>query len=359
MATTLRFVPDFDVSEQNLDTKTYQIRRTRRTKEEQDRLKDLIALQGQVEPIQVYHDLAKNKYFLIAGAGRVNALRELKRKARAIVYTGLSEDDIIKISSGTNDGRLEMSEWDRIVSIGEWYDQRIAVGMTDSATLDASSVFGKSQNVIKNYLSSWEFYRNKKCFKELFDDKRVPPYVVSGVKNVLEQYEDRISSFDVFANIVLDLLNDKTISQKTFVNGFISRVTPILLEMTSSKLNQNYGKYSSDDDMTYSEKKEVEFLISEADRKEKKKILKQLNAKRKKSSDELYEAKLSNATPKEAKAMLKCESLVENILKELGKLSKLFKGLSKLSPKENANKTDAKRILSEMNSLHTEALNLL
>ena len=78
----------------NLDTKKYQVRKTSRTVSEIEDLKNRIELQGQIEPIQIA--VLNDKNYLIAGEGRVLALRQLDKPAKAIVYHGLSEEQILK-----------------------------------------------------------------------------------------------------------------------------------------------------------------------------------------------------------------------------------------------------------------------
>ena len=173
----LRFIPNFDVSEENLDTKTYQIRKTPRSAESLQELKRLISLQGQVEPIQVV--VKDNKNYLIAGEGRVLCLRELGLPARALVYEGLSESDIKKISFGTNDGRIDMSPWDRIASVGDYNDNTENVNIADVGNRQSVvCVFGITAATALKYLKLWDFYKERPEFVEFFESFNVPLYVI-------------------------------------------------------------------------------------------------------------------------------------------------------------------------------------
>lgn len=357
MAITLRFVPNFDVSEENLDTKTYQIRKTKRTKEDLNRLKDVIALQGQVEPIQVLLDAMTGKYYLMAGEGRVLALRALNRQAKAIVYTGLEYDDILKISSGTNEARLEMSDWDKTVSIGEYYERK-SNGKTESVLKDISSVFGKSQQICAKYISMWNFYKDKQPFIDLFNENRAPSYVVSGVKNVLEQYDDRLENYGKIANIVLDLLQDKNLTSKSFSNKFIDNITPIILENTASKLNPSYSKFAETDNMSIKERNEVKYILDEAVRDKKKEALEELNKQRKISRKERMDELMSTLSPVLTKKIMRAETALDNIMSNIEKLDKNLSTAIGTETNQYLDKTKTNDILFKLSDLHKKALKL-
>lgn len=231
---SIRFDPAFDVSPENLDTKTYQIRKTKRSSGDIQDLKSRIEAQGQVEPIQVVVKDGKN--YLIAGEGRVLALRQLNMKAKALVYTGLNDEEILKTSFGSNEGRLEMSEWDRLVSIGEYYDQDTGVSKDDlSDPKSIISIFGLNKSSIYNYLKLWAFFKEKQVFHDFFGRFRCPLYVLTGTVEVLKDYESDFDSWKPIVEILTTIVKRNDLSRKTFTNVFLKEITDLLLQVRMAK----------------------------------------------------------------------------------------------------------------------------
>lgn len=254
----LRFIPNFDVSEENLDTKTYQIRKTPRSAESLQELKRLISLQGQVEPIQV---ISKDgKYYLIAGEGRVLCLRELGLPARALVYEGLSDADIKKISYGTNDGRIDMSAWDRIASIGSYNDSKDGVNLVDVNNRESVvCVFGITAATAMKYLKIWDFYKNRPEFTEFFESFNVPLYVIYTVFDVLSPYDEMIRQTSKlkrpYRDVIEDIkqvLTEPNMSAKKFIRLFTSLVTDFVIKTKTSAakkhfdVDDEFGEISAD-----------------------------------------------------------------------------------------------------------------
>lgn len=226
----IRFEPEFDISPKNLNTKKYQVRKTARTVSEIEELKNRIELQGQIEPIQIA--VLNNKNYLIAGEGRVLALRQLDRPAKAIVYHGLSEEQILKISFGSNECRLEMSEWDKTVSIGNYFEKDTMVSKDDPTDPNSLvSIFGLNKSSIYNYLKIWNFYKEKEIFHDFFNKNRCPLYVVAGVAEVLDGYADKINSYKPVIDILKIIVNRNDLSKKTFTNALIKEITGFLLDV--------------------------------------------------------------------------------------------------------------------------------
>jgi hypothetical protein len=226
----IRFEPEFDISPKNLNTKKYQVRKTARTVSEIEDLKNRIELQGQIEPIQIA--VLNNKNYLIAGEGRVLALRQLDRPAKAIVYHGLSEEQILKISFGSNECRLEMSEWDKTVSIGNYFEKDTMVSKDDPTDPNSLvSIFGLNKSSIYNYLKIWNFYKEKEIFHDFFNKNRCPLYVVAGVAEVLDGYADKINSYKPVIDILKIIVNRNDLSKKTFTNALIKEITGFLLDV--------------------------------------------------------------------------------------------------------------------------------
>lgn len=276
MRCTVRLIPNFDISPDNLDVDKYQVRKTKRTENELKRLKNLIEVQGQVEPIQILKQ--NNKYFLMAGAGRVHCLRELGMTAKALVYEGLSHDDIIKIAIGTNEGRVEMSAWDRIVSIGEYVDSNDNIDPDDFDDMSSLvGIFGRSTNNIVRDYDLWKFYSEIDGFVDLFNERNVPLYVLVTVDEILNPYKEDITSYDTVVEILKNIVKPN-LTAKQFTNMFVKEITEFLITvkkkqtvkqtvyinngMTVQELN-DVEKYTRTKllQKTYSEKKECDDTI--------------------------------------------------------------------------------------------------
>lgn len=276
MRCTVRLIPNFDISPDNLDVDKYQVRKTKRTENELKRLKNLIEVQGQVEPIQILKQ--NNKYFLMAGAGRVHCLRELGMTAKALVYEGLSHDDIIKIAIGTNEGRVEMSAWDRIVSIGEYVDSNDNIDPDDFDDMSSLvGIFGRSTNNIVRDYDLWKFYSEIDGFVDLFNERNVPLYVLVTVDEILNPYKEDITSYDTVVEILKNIVKP-SLTAKQFTNMFVKEITEFLITvkkkqtvkqtvyinngMTVQELN-DVEKYTRTKllQKTYSEKKECDDTI--------------------------------------------------------------------------------------------------
>lgn len=242
----LRFIPNFDVSEENLDTQTYQIRKTPRSTESLQELKRLISLQGQVEPIQVI--LKDGKNYLVAGEGRVLCLRELGLTARALVYEGLSEADIKKISYGTNDGRADMSAWDRIASVGLYHDSMEKKDIVDVNNKESViCVFGITTATAMKYLKIWDFYKERPEFTEFFESFPVPLYVIYTVYDVVHPYDDIIRKTSTlkrpYRDVVEDIkqvLGEPNMSAKKFVRLFTSLVTDFVIKTKTNAVKKHF-----------------------------------------------------------------------------------------------------------------------
>lgn len=258
----IRFEPAFDISPQNLDSHTYQIRKTKRSASDIEDLKTRIEAQGQVEPIQIA--VINDKNYLIAGEGRVIALRQLNRTAKALVYSGLSMEDITKISFGSNEGRLEMSEWDKIVSIGTYFDKNPDMSKDNSD--DPSSlvnIFGLNKSTIYNYLKLWTFFKNKKEFHAHFTKYRCPLYVITGTVEIIKDYENEFESWTPIVEILQALTNRNDISRKTFTHVFLKEITDLLLQVRMARNPLNFETEPLDDPVLNKMEKQAKKDIAE------------------------------------------------------------------------------------------------
>lgn len=244
--TSVRFIPDFDISEKNLDIDTYQVRKTQRTKEEINDLKNRIELQGQVEPIQIHVKDGKN--YLIAGAGRVIALRMLDRPAKALVYTNLTEEEALKISYGTNEARVVMSEWDKVHSIGSYYDKNPDISKSDIDDNNSLvNIFGLNKSSIYNYLKLWDFYKDKEEFHTFFETFRCPLYVMVGIVDIVKEHEDKINSYSKIIEFLTVIVNRKDINKSMFNSIFASEMAAFLLKLAEGVNISNIQNLPFDD----------------------------------------------------------------------------------------------------------------
>lgn len=235
---TLRLVPNFDVSPENLDTETYQVRRTARTKEDYLKLLNLIKEQGQVEPIQVFRKDDRN--YLIAGAGRVWCLRKLGMKASALVYEGLDKDGILKIAVGTNEGRKAMSAWDRMVSIGEYVTSENLVVFDMEQMKRAVKVFGRNlPNIIRDY-ELWEFFNAHQEFVKYFENNDVSFGVMNCIDEILNPYKEDIENWQEIVDMVARN-NRGDITIKQFASQFVKDFTTIAVNFKHRALEANKG----------------------------------------------------------------------------------------------------------------------
>ena len=294
---SIRYVPDFDISPKNLDTKTYQIRKTKRDSAVIEEMKNSIELQGQVEPIQIA--ICDGVNYLIAGEGRVLALRRLDRPAKALVYEGLSEDDILKISFGTNECRLEMSEWDRINSIGNYYEKNPDVSKDDpSDKKSLVSVFGLNKSSIYSYLKLWKFYKDKEDFHVLYAKYRCKLYILSTVAEILADYVDQIETYKPIIEVLSKIVRRNDISRNNFNNIFLKDITDILLDVKMSKNTldiETIDKPLDDVQLARTEKKardeiKQKIKLSEAEQIEKRLENNTVNAEKKEQAEKLLES---------------------------------------------------------------------
>lgn len=294
---SIRYVPEFDISPKNLDTKTYQIRKTKRDPAVIEEMKNSIELQGQAEPIQIA--IRDGVNYLIAGEGRVLALRRLDRPAKALVYEGLSEDDILKISFGTNECRLEMSEWDRINSIGNYYEKNPDVSKDDpSDKKSLVSVFGLNKSSIYSYLKLWKFYKDKEDFHVLFGKYRCQLYILSTVAEILADYVEQIETYKPIIDVLSKIVRRNDINRNNFNNIFLKDITDILLDVKMSKNTldiETIDKPLDDVQLARTEKKardeiKQKIKLSEAEQIEKRLENSTINSEKKEQAEKLLES---------------------------------------------------------------------
>lgn len=230
---TSKFIdPAFPLAILNVDK--YATRSTMRSDEELDELAEKIKLQGQAEPIHVY--IADDGVaYLLAGLGRKMAIQDKlgRETAEAIVHKGLTEADIYKICTGTNEPRTKLTEWDKIVSIGKYTDTHPGVSVDDeNDTNSVVRVFGYSRSAVYQYLKAWNVLKNSSEFIEYFNrnGQKIAGYTYQILANTITALAEHklsaaewlvifneiyaISTRQSFATMLIDAANTYLVMKK-------------------------------------------------------------------------------------------------------------------------------------------------
>ncbi|MCK9319808.1 ParB/Srx family N-terminal domain-containing protein [Methanoculleus sp.] len=224
--------PEFPLAILNVDK--YATRSTIRSDEEVTELAEKIKLQGQVEPIHVY--IADDGVaYLLAGLGRKMAIQDKlgRETAEAIVHKGLTEADIYKICTGTNEPRTKLTEWDKIVSIGKYADTHPGVSVDDETDTNSMvRVFGYSRSAVYQYLKAWNVLKNSSEFIEYFNrnGQKIAGYTYQILANTITALAEHklsaaewlvifneiyaISTRQSFATMLIDAANTYLVMKK-------------------------------------------------------------------------------------------------------------------------------------------------
>jgi hypothetical protein len=217
-----------------LEIERYVTRTTVRSDEDITKLAEKIDMQGQAEPIHVYA-AEDGKFYLMAGFGRYEAMtKKLKRTtAEAYVHKNLTEADVYKICTGTNDPRIQLTEWDKIVSVGKYADNNPTVSIDDiNDTNSVVRVFGFSRSSAYLYLSAWKAFKNRPEFIEHFNKcgNNYSGYVYQVLPKAFVEYEtsklsnndwihileiaNSVSNRSTFASILVNATNEYILARK-------------------------------------------------------------------------------------------------------------------------------------------------
>lgn len=182
--------PEFHIEKIETDEK-YQVRIAKIKNVEE--LADIIKLQGQIEPIRIVQD--GDKYFMMAGFRRLAAMKLLgKKHVKAIIHQNLDHDEIMKISSGTNLGRDNLSDADKIFSVIRFQNQNKV-----RTPREIGKVFGLSEATAYRYLNIGVFLNKHKKLSDELADKGYPYNVFDSVyrtlKDDLEIPEEKICNY--------------------------------------------------------------------------------------------------------------------------------------------------------------------
>lgn len=198
----------------SIDNTKYQTRAILHTEDEIKSLKESIESQGQIEPIHLYFD--GTTHHLLAGFKRYEAVKALgKTTIKAIIHTNLTEEECISISSGTNSERTELSEYDKIVSVGLFNKKNPIVSIDRM-----KGIFGFATSTIYQYISHYKFFSKNEEYNELFSKFRLPHFVYGALYKVLSD-EEGYNVKDVI-EYLKDRISTGKIERKTFESDLIS-----------------------------------------------------------------------------------------------------------------------------------------
>ncbi|PKP53791.1 MAG: hypothetical protein CVT92_02345 [Bacteroidetes bacterium HGW-Bacteroidetes-1] len=287
---TSKFIdPNFPLAVLNVDK--YATRSTIRSDEEVTELAEKIKLQGQAEPIHVY--IADDGVaYLLAGLGRKMAIQDKlgRETAEAIVHKGLTEADIYKICTGTNEPRTKLTEWDKIVSIGKYTDAHPGVSIDDeNDTNSVVRVFGYSRSAVYQYLKAWNVLKNSSEFIEYFNrnGQKIAGYTYQILANTITALAEHklsaaewivifneiyaISTRQSFATMLIDAANTYLVMKKpasvlaTEVDDGLSKTDEKIIDRAVKETKEN--DTVEDIDNTMVDKLEQEIAV-EQDSKE-------------------------------------------------------------------------------------------
>lgn len=213
--------PSFPI--EKLDRVKYETRATVRSDETIDELAEKIKLQGQKEPIHVYID-ADEKAYLLAGFHRVKALEKNGMSfAEAYIHKNISEAEIYKICTGTNEPRTQLTEWDKIVSVGKYTDSNPNVSIDDEKdTNSVVSVFGYSRSSVYNYIKFWNFYKNNQVLVNHFNlhGASIPGYAYQILSRVMEECKQFNLTSGTWVEILKDTMSRS--NRSTFASEMVN-----------------------------------------------------------------------------------------------------------------------------------------
>jgi ParB/RepB/Spo0J family partition protein len=182
--------PEFSIDKIEADEK-YQVRIAKLSNVEE--LAEILKLQGQIEPIRVVQE--GEKFYLMAGFRRLAAMKMLGKKTiKAIIHQSMEQEEIMKISSGSNLGRENLSDSDKIFSIIRFQEQN-----KTKAPREIGKVFGVSESTAYRYLNIGTFLAKHDILTAEFKDKGYPYNVFNSVymalKDDMDIPEEKICNF--------------------------------------------------------------------------------------------------------------------------------------------------------------------
>jgi len=215
----------------------YQIRRTKRTASDLKSLTDKIKLQGQIEPVQILK--VGKEYYPLAGFGRIEVQTILEKETvKAMIHEGLSETEIMQICTGSNEGRVELSEWDKIISVGKYQENNADISIDDLDEPDSLvCVFAFGRSTLRKYLNLYRFYKDRDDFKELYRENKCPMYVYTTVMEVIKNLKGYEIDDGTICNGIKDILRLEEMNKHRFLNAFTNFMTEYALSVKTGKSN--------------------------------------------------------------------------------------------------------------------------
>lgn len=315
----LVFDPMFPVDK--IDVTKYQTRAILHTEDEVKKLQEQITNQGQIEPIHIYND--GTTYHLLAGFKRLAAIKANgKTTIKAIIHTNISEEECIAISSGSNSERTELSEYDKIVSIGTFSKKNPLLSIDRLV-----NIFGFAKSTIYQYISYFKFFDKHTEYGQLFSKYRIPYFVYGAVYKAFVDEED-YSITDVIEYLKEQIENGR-IERKQFEMDIITHFSEAKLDRKIQKENE---AQSLDVDISMDDGIEDPNIN---------KMLKENKAKAKEEDSATLEnkTKINSMLDEVIEQAEKLESLVTDILAienhkayiDTGKLNKYVKLIGKIA----------------------------
>jgi len=183
------FDPMFDISKINIDRK-YQTRVIQRSPEQIKAFGEIITSQGQLEPVHLHKE--GDEYFLIVGFGRYDAMTALGVKTiKVIIHENLSDSELVKLSTGTNEHRLQLGEWDKIASVGLFAKNHPTIDKDGPDTPNClTGIFGYSRATVYSYVEMYDYFHDKDLIVEYFKRTDVKQFIFKAILGVKKHITD-------------------------------------------------------------------------------------------------------------------------------------------------------------------------
>jgi hypothetical protein len=169
------------------------------------------------------------------------------RHIKAIIHCGLNESEIVQLSFGSNEGRTELSEWDKICSVGSFLREHPLFPIDDPDDPNSLvKIFGYAKDVIYRCLKFYKYYSMKPEFVELFKQRKLPTFVYEVV------YDSRGSLTDT-KRLIEYLKGETQFSKKSFENTMYDIITDAKMDSKlkeDQKLTDELGQQISGEDKT-------------------------------------------------------------------------------------------------------------
>ena len=215
--------PLFPISK--ISTGKYQQRQTQRTVDQMRDLVEKIKLQGQLVAVQIVKE--DNEFQLMDGFGRFNAIQSLGISTiKAIIYEGINKDEIYKIVSGSNLGRAELSEWDKIWSIGKFWEDNVEKYEKE----DLCKIFGISKSTLYMSLEYYDIFSRDSFLVNLFKTNSVKYFIYDSITKFLKKYP--LVKLENLHSFIKSKIENSNTTKEKFENACIVTFEMITRENT-------------------------------------------------------------------------------------------------------------------------------